>query len=656
MTPEQELIAAIAEAIEPDKPIRTSQWAAQYRILPPDSPEPGPWRNDRTPYLVEIMDVLSPKQDCEPVREAYLKKGHQLGGSALGENFCGSTISSAAGNFLAVFATLDDAEKWELNRFEPMRESTPELRKRILDANVKGADNTKKRKKYPGGMLQLVGANRPGALKSTTFRYVLLEEMDEYQGDIGNQGAPEDLAKNRTSNFRNKARIFGNSTPTIEGASPIDRNFKRGDQRKYFVPCPACGHQQFFEWKNFKWPEGQPEKVGCACVECGVIASEREWKLKGLAAGQWKPTAVGEPGVRSYHLPSLYAPLGWRPWSDLAVEFVNVNKDPVRFKKFVNNELAECWQDQSEGMDHEVIQKRALDYPMRSIPKGCLLLVMAVDVQGDRLEYQVLGFGRNKKHWVIDYGVLLGNPARDEVWERLTELRGKPFVNEFGISMRPVACGIDSGGHHTHEVYAYCRRYEHEKVFALKGASELALPIIGTRASSQDVNVNGQAIKSGVKLWRIGTDTAKNMLFGYLSHDKASPVQDQFIHFPAGLSEDYYRQLTSEYFDKIKRRYVKKAGRRNEVVDLFVYCYAAAHFPGIRVDVMQDHEWSVLERHLQPATRDLFSDLPPELEEASSTGVKPEVDAQANNPVPSSVVQQPVAAGGWLDGYGDNWL
>lgn len=662
MSPKQNLIAAIAEALSPDKPIKTSVWAAENRILPKDSPEPGPWRNDRTPYLVEIMDVLSPKQDDGPVREVYLKKGHQLGGSALGENFCGSTICSAAGNMLCVFATLEDAEKWELNRFEPMRESTPELRKRILDANIKGADNTKKRKKYPGGMLQLVGANRPGALKSTTFRYVMLEEMDEYKGDIGNQGAPEDLARNRTSNFRNKARIFGNSTPTIEGASAIDRNYLRGDQRKYFIPCPDCRHGQFLKWKNFKWPAGKPEEVGYACEACGTISSERDWKLKGLKLGQWKPTAVGEPGVRSYHLPSFYAPLGWRPWVDLAVEFVNAGKDPVKLKKIVNNEWAECWQDQTGTLDEERIEKRAQGYLLRTIPRGCLLLTMAVDVQGDRLEYKVLGFGRGKKHWVIDYGVLIGNPARQAVWDDLTELRGRPIENEFGISMRPLTCGIDSGGHHTHEVYAYCRKYQHEMVFALKGAKERRVAIIGSQPSKQDIDIDGRTVKSGVQLWKIGTDTAKEKLFGYLAQDDLNDPSEHFIYFPQGLGREYYRQLTAEKWDESRQIYVKLNGRRNEAIDLFVYCFAAAYHPRVCVDKMRESDWSHLEQIYEPRNRDLFSDSTLDVSSSLNTDTQQLVETIASpaptpSPKPEPSLDPAMAGGGdWLGGYGDDWL
>jgi phage terminase large subunit GpA-like protein len=645
-----DFIRSISEAIRPDGRVPIAEWAEKHRILPPDSPEPGPWRNNRTPYLVGIMDALSPGSGY---REVYLKKGHQLGGSALGENFIGHSITTAAGNILAVFATLEDAEKWNLSRFEPMRESTPELRKRVRDPNVKGADNTQRRKKFPGGFMQLIGANRPGGLKSSTMRYVLLEEMDEYAGDIGNQGSPEELARKRTSNFGRKARIFGNSTPTVEGASPIDRNYKRGNQQHYIVHCPDCGEGQYFKWPQMKWPKDEPEKAAYACERCGVLNIEAVWKTKGYERADWVASAKGEDGVASFHLPSMYAPLGWRPWTQMAAEFIAAQLDPVALKAFVNNELAECWEDLSGQVKGSEIAKRRENYELRSIPRGCLVLVMSVDVQGNRLEYQILGFGRGKKHWVVDYGVIDGDPAKDDVWARLTELRERPIVNSFGVSMRVQSCGIDSGGHHTHEVYQYARLYRHAGVFAVKGSSISGKPVIG-RPKTQDVNHKGRTIKGGVQLWMVGTDTAKSLLFNYIASDEESVPNDRFIHFPMNLSEDYFEQLTAEVYDPSKKVWRKLPGRRNEVIDLFVYGFAAAYHPLLRLDTMRDADWTALEQAVEPVNADLFHAPVPADGSVVQTSVQQPEATTAPAAKPPAPEPAAPADGDWLDGFGVN--
>lgn len=658
-----EFIRSLNDAIKPDNRIPIATWAESFRVLPADTPEPGPWRNTRTPYLVGIMDALSPDSKY---RETYLKKGHQLGGSALGENFIGHAITSAAGNILAVFATVEDGEKWNLSRFEPMRDSTPELKKRIRDKELKGSDNTQRRKKFPGGFLQIIGANRPGGLKSSTMRYVMLEEMDEYAGDIGNQGAPETLAKKRTSNFGRKARIFGNSTPTIVGSSPIDRNYLRGDQQKYMVKCPDCGARQCLKWPQMKWPDDEPEKARYLCEECDVLSSEAEWKTRGYDGAYWEPTAKGEPGVASFHLPSMYAPLGWRPWGEMAADFVAAKADPVALKAFVNNELAECWEDLSGQLKSAEISKRREDFPLRSIPQGCLALVMSVDVQGNRLEYKIVGFGRGKKHWVIDYGLIDGDPAKDDVWTRLTTLRERPLVNSYGVSMRVQTCAIDSGGHHTHEVYHYCRLYRHVGVFAVKGASTAGKPIIG-RPAAMDVNHKGRVIKGGVQLWQVGTDTAKSLLFNYIASDEESVPTERFIRFAAGLTDDYFEQLTAEVYDAGKNQYRKLPGRRNEAIDLFVYAFAAAYHPLLRLDTMRDADWAQLESVVEPVNGDLFRSPAVVVDDAA-----PEGEAQASPPIvvdqlptaapasdarpPESVahLEQPQESN-WLSGT-DNWL
>lgn len=641
-----EFIRSISEAIRPDSRVPIADWAEKYRILPPDSPEPGPWRNSRTPYLVGIMDALSPDSKY---REVYLKKGHQLGGSALGENFIGHAITSAAGNILAVFATVEDAEKWNLSRFEPMRESTPDLRKRVRDPNIKGADNTQRRKKFPGGFMQLIGANRPGGLKSSTMRYVLLEEMDEYAGDIGNQGSPEELAKKRTSNFGRKARVFGNSTPTIEGGSPIDRNYKRGDQQHYIVHCPDCGDGQWFKWSQMKWPKDEPEKAAYVCEHCGVINTESVWKTKGYEGAAWEPSTKGEPGVASFHLPSLYAPLGWRPWPQMAADFVAAQGDPVALKVFINNELAECWEDLSGQIKSAEIAKRREDFQLRTIPRGCLVLVMSVDVQGNRLEYQIVGFGRNRKHWVIDYGVIDGDPAKDDVWKRLTELRDRPIINSFGVPMRVQTCAIDSGGHHTHEVYQYARLYRHVGVFAVKGSSVAGKPVIG-RPTTQDINHKGRTIKGGVQLWMVGTDTAKSLLFNYIASDEEATPEDRFIRFPLELSEDYFEQLTSEVYDAGKKKWRNLPGRRNEVIDLFVYAFAAAFHPLLRIDTMRDADWTNVERLVEPVNADLFqAPLAVADDVQAEQAASAESRQQPAPPKPSA--SESDGGGGWLDGF-----
>ena len=615
----EEFLKTITNAIRPDERIGCAEWAAKYRILPENSPEPGKWRNERTPYLVGIMDALSgmpskvtryAHDDERPVDNSHvimvsLQKGHQLGGSALGENFVAKNITSAAGNMLAVFATIDDAEKWELDRFEPMRLSTPELRKRIPGGQKKGGRNTILRKKFPGGMLNLVGANRAGRLKSTTIRYVLLEEVDEYALIVDGQGNPIDLIINRTSNYGRRAKIFANSTPTIEGRSQINKLYLKGDQRRYFVRCPDCAHPQFFEWKNLEWDEGKPDSVTYLCSGCGLYSQEHEWKTRGFENAYWMPTAKGDGKTASFHLSAMYAPLGWRPWAEAVRDWLEAQGDITKMIAFVNNFLAECWKDRSNEVNWQKIKRRAEAYQELTIPVGCLLLTGAVDTQGNRLELSIDGWGRGMTNWTIGHIIIYGDPTTAEPWDELDKLLDKPIMNSFGFDMRMELCAVDSGGSATQQVYDYCRMRQHRGVFAVKGASERHKPIIG-RPTQQDVTVKGTTFTNGVQLWPVGTDTAKDRIFAAILADEEAAVSKRRMHFPEGLDDEYYQQLVSEAYNPAKDRW-DQLRARNEVLDNKVYNLACAYHPRLRINMMREADWVELEAVLEPRNGDLFA-------------------------------------------------
>ncbi|REG58968.1 phage terminase large subunit GpA-like protein [Paraburkholderia sp. BL6669N2] len=617
-------LKTITEAIRPDRRIGIAEWSEKHRVLPESSPEPGKWRNERTPYLVGIMDALSGQAsavtryahdddrpfDNSRVITVGLMKGHQLGGSALGENFIGRCITTAAGNILAVFATYDDAEKWEMDRFEPMRSSTPDLRRRVRDAMKKGSENTKLRKKFPGGLMNLVSATRAGRLKSTTVRYVLLEEIDEYVLNVDGQGNPIELAKNRTSNFGRRAKIFANSTPTIKRRSQIEKLYETGDQRRYFVRCPDCGSPQFFDWrKGMRRSPDDPGVVLYYCqTGCGAGNPESVWKTRGYEGAYWMPTAVGDSKTASFHLSALYAPLGWRPWSDLMDDWEAAQTDTDKMIAFVNNALAECWEDKSAEMKWETIKRRAEPYKLRTIPLGCLLLTCAVDTQNDRLEAEISGWGRGMRNWTVDHVVFRGDPALPDVWNQLDRYLDTPITNQFGVPMRIELCAVDSGGSRTQDVYDYCRLRRHRGVFAIKGAKEKHKPIIG-RPTDQDVTVKGKTYPNGVKLWPVGTDTAKSRIFGALLGDEDREVVDRRMHFSVDLDDEYFEQLTAEAYNPSKDRW-DKLRKRNEALDLKVYNFACAYHPRLRLNAYQDADWAALEAVIEPRVQDLFASVP----------------------------------------------
>lgn len=593
MSPIDTVRRAIADALRPDDKVWVDEWAEGNRVLPPDTPEPGPFRNTRTPYLIDIQRTMSPGS---MYREGWWMKPHQVGGSVTGENLIGAWVCTAAGAILVVFPTLDDAKQWELTRFEPMRANTQALRRRIRAADQKWADNTKLRKKFPGGTMRLVGANRVGALKSSTIRYVKFEEPDEYLLDLSDQGSPIELAKARTANFGRRAKIYGDGTPTIDGRSAIQRQVLRGDQRKWHMHCPDCGHAQVMVWEQLKWVDGDPETARYCCESCSTLNTEAAWKAgnyrpreagmteQGASSsgrGHWLATAVGEPGVASWlGLEALAAPLGWRPWPMLVVEWLSAQGDEDKLKTFVNNYRGQPYRDDVRSdVGASQLQQRAEQYDLMTCPIGGLICTAGVDTQDNRLAVVIRAWGRGEESWGVWHSEIYGNPAAPETWGKLRELLEAPIRHASGQVMRIDTVAVDAGGHYGEDVYAFCRdaQLRGRHWFAIRGAKAYDAPKIG-RPKKIEFTWRGKAVPGGVELRFIGTQAIKNLIDGRLRLTKPGGGT---YHFPLGFQADYYKQIRSE--KREWRRDVQghkslwwvKGNERNEGWDCEVYNYAA---------------------------------------------------------------------------------
>lgn len=585
---------ARAAGLRPDDLVWVDEWSERNRILPPDTPEPGPYRSSRTPYLIDIQRTMSP---ASPYKEGWWQKPVQIGGSVSGENMIGTWICAAAGSMLVVFPTLDDAKQWELTRFEPLRAGTRELRRRIRPADEKGSDNTKLRKKYRGGVMRLMGSNRP--IKSSTIRYAKLEEPDEYVADINGQGSIIEMVRARIKNFGRRGKLFGDGTPTIEGASAIAAQVKRGDQRHWRLFCPDCQHPQRLVWGQLKClVDGDPQSVRYACIECGALNTEETWKLRNYAprspgmseidaaeAGlaHWVPTAQGEPGVASWvGFNALGAPIGWRAWPDLWVEWQAAQGDHTLLKAFVNNILAETYTDTVRAtVGADVLQARAERYELGTCPMGGLICCASVDTQDNRLEVLIRCWGRGEESWGVWYDQIYGDPALPEVWAKLRALLDEPVKHASGQQMHVDACFIDAGGHHGEDVHAFCRdaQLRGKHWYAIRGASDYYAPRLG-KPKKVDFTWRGAEVPGGSVLRFIGTQSIKNLIDSRLKLDRPG---GGYYHFPLGFTADYYKGLRIEKRERrrdskgrVELWWINTAG--NEPWDLEVYNFATFLF------------------------------------------------------------------------------
>ena len=306
LTADEIVGAAAAAGARPDPLLTISQWADKYRALSQRaSSEPGQWRTDRTPYLREIMDCLSPMSGIERV---VFMKGAQIGGTECGNNWIGYVIHQAPGPMMAVQPTVEMAKRNSKQRIDPLIEESEVLAKLVSDPRSRDSGNTVLSKEYPGGVLVMTGANSAVGLRSMAARYLFLDEVDGYPGDVDGEGDPINLAMARTRTFARR-KVFLVSTPKITGMSRIEAAYEESDRRRYFVPCPTCREFQVLKFSQLRWPKGDSERTVYVCEHCGqeIQNHQKQWMLP---RGAWRATAKGDGKTAGFHLSSLYSPGG----------------------------------------------------------------------------------------------------------------------------------------------------------------------------------------------------------------------------------------------------------------------------------------------------------------------------------------------------------
>lgn len=501
--------------------------------------------------------------------------GAQLGKTEALLNIIGYHIAHDPCPILVLQPTLEMAQAFSKDRIAAgLIRSTPCLKGKVKDPRARDSGNTTLHKVFPGGAITMVGANSPSGLASRPIRLVLCDEVDRYPSSAGSEGDPIQLARKRSATFWNR-KIVTVSTPTNKGSSRIEDAFELSDQRKYHVPCKHCEEYQVLKWGNVKWNDDQPDTARYMCEHCAALWSEsdRTWSIRN---GQWiaeKPFA----GVAGFAINGLYSP--WTPLSDGVKDFLNVKKNPEQLRVWTNTYLGETWEDQGERVDDWALAERR--EPLEPIPDDVLVLVAGVDCQDNRLEISVVGLGRDDESYVLSHDTLYGDPSTPQLWTALETKLFKQYETESGRQMAIRAACVDSGGHFTNSVYAFCKKHTGRRVFAIKGVGGEGKPIAG-RPSKSNV--------AKCPLFPVGVNTVKELLFARMR------IQEQgagYIHFSEDLSDEYFKQLTAEkivtrFHKGFKRREFIKTRPRNEALDCFVYALAAYAIVGINVNSLAD--------------------------------------------------------------------
>ena len=633
------------EGLVPDPLLSVSEWSDRHRMLSSKaSSEPGRWRTSRTPYLKAIMDCLSP---TSPVERVVFMKAAQLGATEMGSNWIGYVIHHAPGPMMAVWPTVEMAKRNSKQRIDPLIDESSILRELIAPARSRDSGNTILAKEFRGGVLVMTGANSAVGLRSMPVRYLFLDEVDGYPIDVDGEGNAVALAEARTRTF-SRRKIFIVSTPTIAGVSTIEREYEASDQRRYFVPCPHCGHRQWLRFEQLRWERGEdgnfPDTAAYVCESCEAPIPEhhKTWMLE---HGEWRAMADGNGGnsgrTAGFHLSSLYSPIGWRSWKDVAAAWESaISKEAgsaAAIKTFKNTELGETWVEEGEAPDWQRLLERREDYRIGTIPVGGLLLTAGADVQKDRIEVSVWAFGRGKESWLVEHRVLMGDTARDEVWKSLASVLRETWTHETGCQLGLGRLALDTG-FATQEAYAFARGVRDPRLMAVKGVARGAA-LVGT-PTAVDATSGGKKLRRGIKVFSVAGGIAKLEFYNNLRKSPEVAEDGVTIRYPAGfvhlpkVDAEFLQQLCAEQLitrrdrNGFAIREWQKMRERNEALDCYVYARAAAAASGL--DRFEDRHWRELEKQLGIVTTD-----PPESSDV------PDVEATHSGGLAVSGVRKP---------------
>ncbi len=556
-----------AAAILPPRDITVSQWADENRVLTgAAAAERGQWRT--RPYQREPMDVLSPSHPC---RQAVLWSGSQILKTETLLNFLGFIADIDPGPVLVVEPRTEDAKALSKDRIAPMFRATPVLRGKIAPVKSRDSNNTTLHKVLTNGAghITITGAISPSGLAMRPIRYVLLDEVDRYPASAGTEGDPVSLAIQRTAEFAHNKKIVMASTPTTKGISRIELAWRESDQRDYFVPCPHCGYYQVLvlgdgTGPGLVWPKGKPEEAMYRCAGCRQLVPHHQ-KVSMVERGEYRAANPPSP-IPGFRVSQLISPK--KSWGEIAVEFLAAKKSPETLKAFLNTVLAELWEDTHEvPTDAHALVNRCEPFE---------------DVQADRLEMEIVGWGRDEESWSIGYHVIPGDVTRNEVWEHLDGLLLSQYLHASGLPMRIVATCVDCGFKDA-TVLRFTRDRYNRRVYATKG-----------RAGESPIWPHKPSRKNQTPFFMVGVDAAKAALYDRLKIAKPGPG---YCHFPLGRDLEYFEQLTAEkkftrYHNGFrKQEWRKPPNTRNEALDTRVLAYAALYAlyaSGLKLDVHCD--------------------------------------------------------------------
>jgi phage terminase large subunit GpA-like protein len=617
--------------LKPRPKLSVAEWATKYRILSAEeSAIKGRFSWEISPALRGIADVCNDKR----YRKVVVQKSAQVGYTAgIACNVIGYHVHYRPSVIVAAFPRAQAAKDFASEKLDPMIANTPVLAKRItLKSRAQG--NSTLRKRFPGGLMKLVGTLSPSDVKSTSARLVVVEEPDDAASDVRGQGNSIKLLEERAKTYPDHLILIG-GTPTAKGASAVEEEMQRTDKRYFHVPCHSCGETHVPDWENVTIPEDpdatphdvygrfQHDRAFYTCPHCGTVWSDDE-RIANLRRAErdgagWIATAASQ--IPGFYLNELLSVFGGSRVPVLARKYLeaqhNMDRgDPTDMIAFWNSTRGLPWEYKGELPEDDELRKRAEQYAEWTCPVGGLVAVMTVDVQHDRLAITVWVFGRGEEMWLAYWGELPGSTVVPGAgaWLELEQVMTRSVRHATGATLPMAAVAIDSSDGQTSDaVYSFVRKHNQveRQVLAVKGAADDQGRFeIWAPPKERSIDPNGRSTKAsrfGVKVHIVGTAKAKDLILGWSEQGgrvRLTGAGPSRMHWYEGVRDDFFEQILSEIKipglrNPTKRVWKKRTDRRNEALDCTVYAvYLYRH---LRLHLRKPRAWDLAEALLRQA-------------------------------------------------------
>lgn len=616
---EHQRLQEMASAFNPPALIDYLAWAEDNVVIS-EGDFQGPYNRRLFPYFDEILRALSP---ADPCRFVTLNGSAQVGKTTIANIFTCGSMGMGKGTFLYAHPTEDNARRWSKIKLVQMVNGTPALRDDFPQRSRDGSDAVLYKERRDGHFRMIItGANSPASLSQITVHFQVQDDLAKWE--LNAAGDPEAQADNR-SRAVEFAKVFKVSTPLVMPGCRITKNFESGSQEYPYVPCPHCEHYQVLEWENMlaNLDLEKPEEAHFSCVACGASIEEHH-RPEMLAKFQWRAhNEKAKREHRSFWIWSAYSYL--QSFERIAREWIKYKGDQSGEKTFANDTAGKAYHAQGEAPPWEKLRDRAAvsSYNKGTIPPGALLIFLGIDCQADRVEWHLVGFGRNYRRFVIDYGVVPGHISEKETQAKLAALLQQTWRNSSDNLLTADMAAID-GNNWTEDVWSFAKSVPRSKLIMVRGSNRDEAPRF-IRVRKEVNEKTGKPLRYASRFYNFNASIMKMGFYRDLA--KEDPLADGYVSFPQGLDDEYFRQLTAERRTPEKRhgftvyRWTKDPTQANEALDTMNQAEAASIRFGVRG--MPDQVWANYEIQRETPRAPAQADLEDLLTGPSKTAAKP---------------------------------